>query len=264
VENIIAEAMELTGRGVKELILVAQDTTRYGLDLYGELSLKRLLVELCKIDELKWIRLHYMYPDEITDELIETIVKNEKILNYLDIPIQHINDGILQRMNRRVVDEGIRALIRKLRERIPEVVIRTSIIAGLPGEGEEEFEELCEFLREARIERAGVFTYSPEEGTPAALMERPDDDVASMRADILSGIQSQVIDSFNESRLGKVTTVLVEKNEEERYYGRSFAESPDVDGYIALVGDEIKEYEFAEIRIIDIIDGEPLGSLVEK
>ncbi|MCR5264041.1 MAG: 30S ribosomal protein S12 methylthiotransferase RimO, partial [Clostridiales bacterium] len=176
VENIVSEARKFAERGVRELIVVAQDITRYGIDLYGKRSLSRLLRELAAIDGIDWIRLHYLYPDEIDDELIDLIANNDKILKYLDIPIQHINDSILKSMCRRGTGQEIRELFRKLRDRIDGVVIRTSIITGLPGEGETEFEELCEFLREAKLERAGVFPFSPEEGTRAAAMEHPDAD----------------------------------------------------------------------------------------
>ncbi len=181
-ENILAEARQLAERGYRELILVAQDLTHYGFDLFGRPSLAALLRELVKIDGLRWIRLHYLYPHELDDELIELIASEPKIVKYIDIPIQHIDDRILRRMNRRDTGESIRALFKKLRERIPGLVLRTSLITGLPGEGEAEFEELCEFLREAKIERAGVFPFSPEEGTPAARMEYPPKDVAMERA----------------------------------------------------------------------------------
>ena len=261
-ENTINEARELAVRGVKELILVAQDTTRYGLDLYGERKLPELLEALCEIEELKWIRLHYLYPDDISEKLIDTIASNDKILNYIDMPIQHISSTVLVKMNRRGNGAEVRELIAKLKARIPEVVIRTSIIAGLPGEGEKEFEELCQFLQSAKIERAGVFKYSPEDGTPAALMERPDSDIAQDRADYLMDIQSGVIDEFNENRIGSKATVLIEGERDGRYYGRSYAESPDVDGYITVLGEDIKSNEFYEVRITQVIDGEPVGEVI--
>jgi ribosomal protein S12 methylthiotransferase len=257
--RIIDEANKLANRGIKELIIVAQDVTRYGLDLYGKRKLTDLLKALCDIDSLKWIRLHYLYPDEIDEELIDVIAKSGKILKYLDIPIQHINDEILGKMNRRGTGDEIRGLLRRLRERIEGVVLRTSIIAGLPGEGEEEFVELCEFLREAKIERAGVFPYSPEEGTAAALMDRPDSEKALRRAELLTDIQSLIMDKFNESRIGSEVIVLVEGYDGGQYYGRSFAESPDVDGYITVRGDGIAVNEFIDIRITGIENGEPIG-----
>ena len=262
-ENIIKEARELAEAGIRELILVAQDLTRYGLDLYGKRNLADLTEALCTIDEIKWIRLHYLYPAEIDDKLIEVIAGNSKVLKYLDVPIQHINEGILHKMNRRGDGGEIRAALSKLRERIPGLVIRTSIITGLPGEGEKEFEELCGFLKTAKIERAGIFPYSPEEGTPAALMEAPDQETAVHRADILSDIQSRVMDEFNQSRIESVTTVLIEGREDGRYYGRSFAETPDVDGYIWVDGKNIKENTFIEVLITGVEDGELHGQTAE-
>ena len=263
VENILSESRDLAGRGVKELITVAQDVTRYGLDLYGARKLADLLEGLCAIETLEWIRLHYLYPDEIDDRLIDVIAKNGKIIKYLDIPIQHINDKILHNMHRRGTGSDIRALIKRLRERIPGVVLRTSIIAGLPGEGEEEFDELCEFLREAKIERAGIFQYSPEEGTAAALMNRADAETAARRAELLTDIQLQVMDEFNMSRIGSVTTILVEGRDQGYYYGRSFAESPEVDGYIHISGDSIEESGFVDALITGIENGEPVGEAIE-
>ena len=235
-EKIIKEAKKLVEAGVRELIIVAQDVTRYGLDLYGEKRLKALLDALNQIKELKWIRLHYMYPDEFDDEIIEIISKSGKILKYLDIPIQHINDGILKKMNRRGTGKDIRALFKRLRESIPDVVIRTSIITGLPGEGEKEFKELCDFLSEFKIERVGVFAYSPEEGTAAAIMDRPGREVAEERAEKLLEIQSLIMHEWNKSRIGSVVTVLLEDLESEEqtelFKARSYAESPEIDGYI--------------------------------
>ena len=258
-ENILNEARRLAGRGIKELIVVAQDVTRYGLDLYGKRSLPELLGELCAVDGLKWIRLHYLYPDDIDAALIDVIARNDKILKYLDIPIQHINDGILEKMRRRGTGGEIRALFKNLRERIPNVVIRTSIITGLPGEGEDEFEELCVFLREAKIERAGVFPYSPEEGSAAALMVRPASETAARRAEVLTDIQLRVMDEFVESRVGSVVTVLIEGYEDGRYYGRSYAESPDVDGFVLVYGEDIAINSFIDVKITGIENGEPAG-----
>ena len=270
-ENIVNEARELASRGYIELIIVAQDVTMYGLDLYGRRRLTDLLSELCEIDQLKWIRLHYLYPYEIDDELIDLIAKNDKILKYLDIPVQHINDGILQNMNRRGTSAGIRGLFRKIRERIPGVVIRTSVITGLPGEGEAEFEELCDFLREMKFERAGVFPYSPEEGTAAALMERPDAETAMHRASHIAELQSKIMDDYNKCRIGSITQILLEKpNLEFQYqYGRSYAESPDVDGYIIIKDTKnhtqalsINKNALVNIRITGIENGELVSVLI--
>ena len=263
IEKIIKEAEWLARRGIKELIIVAQDVTRYGLDLYGKTCLCDLLRALCGIDDIRWIRLHYMYPDEICDELIDVIAENDKIIKYLDVPIQHINDNILQMMNRRGSGGETRELFRRLRERIPGLVLRTSIIAGLPGEGDAEFEELCEFLSEARIERAGVFMYSPEEGTAAALMDRPDAETAARRAELIADIQSRIIDDFNKSRVGSFATVITEGFIDGWYYGRSRAESPDVDGYIWFEGNRAGVGDFVDIKITGAEDGELSGEMID-
>jgi len=238
-EAILKEAGEMAADGVRELIVVAQDITRYGTDLYGERRLPDLLEALCRIDGFRWIRLHYLYPDEFSDRLIDLIAGEEKILPYLDIPIQHINDKILTRMNRRGTGNDIRVLFAKLRERIPGLVLRTSLITGLPGEGEAEYEELRAFLRRERIERAGVFPYSPEEGTPAARMaDRVTTEEAVLRAEKLMELQNQIMDDFDQSRVGQITQVLTEgfDPDQELYYGRSYAESPDIDGVIYFEG----------------------------
>lgn len=263
VEDIVSEAQLLAENGIRELIVVAQDITRYGLDIYGERALAGLLKSLAEIQGIEWIRLHYLYPDEIDDELIDVIAGEPKILKYLDIPIQHINDRILKTMCRRGTGEEIRLLFKKLRERIPGVVLRTSLIAGLPGEGEEEFAELCDFLREAKIERVGVFPFSPEEGTPAAKMSYPDEDTARRRAEAIMDIQDGIMEEFNASRIGKVTRVLVEEFDGTYYSGRSFAESPDIDGRIMFTSDTLITGDFADVVITDIIDGEPFGKTYE-
>ena len=207
-EDILSEARALAEGGVKECIVIAQDITRYGVDIYKEKKLPELLRELCKLD-FHWIRLHYLYPDCITDELIDTIAAEPKICKYMDIPIQHCNDAVLQAMRRRETKAGLRALFARLRSRIPGLVLRTSIITGLPYEDEAAFEELCDFLQEEKIPRAGAFAYSPEEGTPAAEMRnRVDTDEARNRAELIMQVQEQVMDQFNESRLGSVTEVL--------------------------------------------------------
>ncbi len=264
-ENIVNEAMGLADSGVKELIVVAQDITRYGLDIYGKRSLSELLGRLCRIEGIEWIRLHYLYPDEFDDELIDVIANEDKILKYLDIPIQHIDDEILLRMNRRGSGGDIRELFKTLRERIHGLVLRTSIISGLPGENEEKFEALCEFLREAKIERAGVFPYSPEEGTPAALMDRPDDQTAMERADMIRSIQAEIMDEFNESRFGTEITVICEGFDEEYqcFFGRSYAESPDIDGRILFsAADEVVPGEFVKILIESDMDGDLYGQQI--
>ena len=262
--EILDEASELASAGVKELLVIAQDITRYGTDFNGEHQLAKLLRELCKFD-FKWIRLHYLYPDEITDELIDTIDEEPKILPYLDIPIQHCSDKVLKLMNRRDTKASLLALFDKLRERIPGLVLRTSLIAGLPGEGEEEFEELCEFLRDVEIERAGVFPYSPEEGTRAAKMERVDTEEAKRRAELAVDVQSDIIDAYNESVLGEEREVLCEgfDSQAQMFFGRSYAESPEIDGRIYFTADEeVAPGTFVTVRFTDTMDGELTGEMV--
>ncbi len=263
--ELLDEAAELCSAGVKELLVVAQDITRYGTDLNGERQLAALLRELCRLD-FHWIRLHYLYPDEITEELIDVIASEPKILPYLDIPIQHCNDGILKSMNRRDTKASIRTLLQTLRERIPGLVLRTSLITGLPGEGEAEFEELCAFLREQKIERAGVFSFSPEEGTRAAQMEHVDGEEAARRAEIAVDVQSDVIDAYNESILGEEREVLCEgfDTQAQLFYGRSYAESPEIDGRIWFDGEEeTAAGTFVTVRLTSVMDGELTGERVE-
>ncbi len=265
-ENVLAEAKKLADGGVKEIIVIAQDITRYGTDNYGRRRLPELIRELCKLD-FHWVRLHYLYPDEFDDELIDAIAQEPKVLKYLDIPIQHCNDKILAAMNRRGDKEYLTALLQKLRERIPRLVLRTSIITGLPGEGEEEFEELCEFLRGAKIERAGVFPYSPEEGTAAAKMEHVDADEARRRTELLVDVQSRVMDEYNERMLGETVEVLCEgfDGASMGYVGRSYAESVDIDGKIYFSAErEIEAGEFVPVRITGAMDGELTGEAVER
>ena len=255
-ENIIDEARDLAEHGIRELIVIAQDITRYGTDLYGKRSLALLCRRLSEIEGIEWIRLHYLYPDQFDDELIKEIASNDKIVKYLDIPIQHINNSILKKMNRRGTGEEIRSLFQKLREKIPGLVLRTSLIAGLPGESEAEFTELCEFLKEAKIERAGVFPFSPEEGTPAALMEHCSFEEAQRRADfIMSEIQSPIMDDFCNSFIGKTIRVLTEYEEQDgSLVGRCYADSPDIDGAVCFSGDCI-EGDFANVLIEGAEDG---------
>lgn len=259
-EAILAEARALAAQGVKELIVIAQDITRYGVDLYGKPSLAGLLKELVKIDGVEWIRLHYLYPDAFDDELIDVIAHEDKVVKYLDIPLQHINDNILRRMNRRGTGAEIRALIAKLRARIPGVVLRTSLIAGLPGEGEAEFEELCTWLREARLERVGVFPFSPEEGTPAAkMLDRCDAEEAQRRAGLILDLQAQIMDDYNDSCIGKTMTVLCDGAAKSGICsGRTFADSPEIDGKIYFEGNA-QPGCFATVRITGADDGELFG-----
>ena len=266
-ENIVAEAEELARNGAKELIIIAQDITRYGIDLYGGHKLAELLHKLCAINGVHWIRLHYLYPDEITEDLIDAIVSEEKIIPYLDIPIQHCNDVVLDKMHRRGDKAYLTELFAKLKERISGLVIRTSIIAGLPYEDEDAFEELCEFLREQKFQRAGVFAYSPEEGNAAAAMEeRVDEDEANRRVELLVDIQSRVMDEFNESWLGDVVEVLCEgfDPQAQMYIGRSYADSPDVDGHVYFTADnDVEPGAFVPVRITGSMDGDMTGEAVE-
>lgn len=266
-DDILYEARLLAQSGVKELIVVAQDTSRYGTDFPGNKRLlPELLKQLCRIDGFSWIRIHYVYPDEIDDALIDVIASEPKIVKYLDIPIQHCNSKILKLMNRRGDGAFLRQLFNKLRQRIPGLVLRTSVITGLPGEGEDEFVELCDFLKEMRLERVGAFPFSPEEGTAAAEMEYPDGEIAKHRAQIVESIQSRIMDGYNESMIGKTVAVLVDGYDEsyEQFYGRTYADSPDIDGRVWLASDEaLTEGEFVNIRIDGLIDGDLSGYLVE-
>ena len=262
--ELLDEAAELASAGVKELLVIAQDITRYGTDWSGEHKLAELLRELCKLD-FHWIRLHYLYPDQITEELIDTIAQEEKILPYIDVPMQHCNDTILKAMNRRDTKADLVAMIGKLRARIPNLVLRTSLIAGLPYEGEEEFEELAEFIREMRIERAGIFTFSPEEGTRAALMEHVDTEEALRRTEILVDVQSDIIDDYNDSILGEEREVLCEgfDPQAQMFFGRSYAESPDIDGRIYFTADEeVQPGTFVTVRFTGVMDGEITGEII--
>lgn len=264
-ERVLEEAGDLARRGVRELIVIAQDITRYGTDWDGQHHLADLLEALCQLD-FHWIRLHYLYPDQMDSRLIEVIAREPKILKYLDIPLQHCNDEILRRMNRRGDKAYIQGLLRQLRQRIPGLVLRTSIITGLPGEGEAEFEELCDFLRQERMLRAGVFPYSPEEGTPAAKMDRVDTEEAVRRAELVVDIQSRIMDQWNEEMQGEVVEILCEGFDGQAmcYVGRSWAESPDVDGKIYFTAEKpVEAGAFVPVRVTGVMDGELTGEAVE-
>ena len=267
-DDVLYEARILAANGVKELIVVAQDTSRYGTDFpEHKRLLPDLLRELCKIDGFEWIRVHYVYPDEIDDAFIEVMASEPKIVKYLDLPIQHCNSKILKLMNRRGDGQFLRDLFQKLRDRIPGLVLRTSVITGLPGEGEEEFEELCEFLKEQRMERVGAFPFSPEEGTPAAEMEFVDSEVAQARAQMVETIQSRIMDDYNASMMGKTLDVLVDGFDEEleQFYGRTFADSPEIDGRVWIATQEaIAEGSFVKVTIDAVIDGDLSGCLMEE
>ncbi len=267
-DDVLYEARLLADSGVKEIIVVAQDTSRYGTDLGdGKRLLPRLLHELCAIEGFHWVRLHYLYPDEIDMELIETIASEPKIVKYLDIPIQHCNSNILSLMNRRGNGAYLKELFTTLREKIPGLVLRTSVITGLPGEGEAEFAELCDFLKEMQLERVGAFPFSPEEGTPAAQMEFVDNETAQARAQMVEALQSRIMDACNEAMIGKTLEVLVDGYDEEfsQYYGRTYADSPEIDGRVWIASeDDLSEGRFVTVCIDGLIDGDLSGYLVEE
>ena len=266
-DDVLYEARLLAAGGVRELIVVAQDTSRYGTDLPGHKRLlPELLRQLCQIEALQWIRVHYVYPDEIDDEFIEVMATEPKIVKYLDIPIQHCNSKILKLMNRRGDGAFLRDLFAKLRSRIPDLVIRTSLITGLPGEGEEEFQELCEFLRELRLERVGAFAFSPEEGTPAAEMEHVDLETAQQRAQLIEMIQSDIMDAYNASMIGKTMDILVDGYDEEleQFFGRTYADSPEIDGRVWIASQEpLREGDFVKVSIDGCLEGDLTGYVME-
>ena len=267
-DDVLYEARLLADSGVKELIVVAQDTSRYGTDLPGNKRLlPELLQQLCRIDGIQWIRIHYVYPDEIDDDLINVIAQEPKIVKYLDIPIQHCNDKILKLMNRRGNGQFLQQLFEKLRNRIPGLVLRTSVITGLPGEDEAAFEELCAFLKQLRLERVGAFAFSPEEGTPAAQMDHVDEHTAQARADIIAQLQSRIMDEYNQSMIGKEMEILIDGFDEdyEQFYGRSFADSPEIDGRVWIASEEaLSEGTFVKVCIDGVVDGDLIGYLVEE
>ena len=265
IENVIDEAKQLAESGVKELILIAQDTTSYGLDLYGELKLPELLNELCKIDSIEWIRLLYCYPDRITDELIETMKNQEKVVNYIDLPLQHADDKILKAMNRRGDQALIRNVISKLREEIPDVVIRTTFIVGFPGEGEEEFETLAEFVNEIEFDRLGVFTFSPQEGTPAFDMEdQVDEDIKTRRGEVIMQDQYSIMEEKNNEKIGKTYRVVVEDYDgySDSYTGRTYMDAPEIDGLVKFTSHKDLDIgDFVDVEIFDVEDYDLIGEV---
>lgn len=266
-EGIIDEAKWLAKVGFKEIILVAQDTTRYGEDIYGKGMLPELLTELCKIEGLKWIRTLYSYPERITDELIDVISREPKCVKYLDIPIQHCDDTVLKRMNRRSSEAELRELIAKLRERVPGIILRTTLIAGFPGETQEQFEKLCEFVKEMRFDRLGCFAYSQEEGTPAALMpDQIDEEEKQRRADIIMQEQMLISDEKCAEQLGSVMETVVEGFDRyaECWYGRSAGEVPEIDGKIFFTTKEpVSIGDYVYVKITDTMDYDLLGEVVQ-
>ena len=268
-EDILQEARYLAENGVTELNIVAQDTTRYGEDLYGEPRLPRLLAELCKIEGIRWVRVLYTYPDRITDPLLEVMAREEKVVKYLDIPLQHASGRVLKDMNRRGNRESLTALMRRIRAKVPGIVLRTTLITGFPGETEEEFTELCEFVRDIRFDRLGCFPYSAEEGTPAAEREdQVDEELRLRRAEVIMDMQMQIAAENNSAMLGREITVVVEGFDRlaESYFGRSAADAPDIDGKVFFTspGRRLSVGEYVTMRVEDIMDYDLLGSVVEE
>lgn len=265
-ESILAEAEKLAKDGVKELIVVAQDTTRYGEDLYGRNALSPLLCSLCKIDGIEWIRLLYLYPERIDDALIDTIAEEDKIVKYMDIPVQHCSERVLKRMNRQGNRQSLTDLFNKIRERIPDITLRTTFIAGFPGETEEEFEELCDFVSEMKFERMGCFAYSEEEGTPAARLDGMlSEEERVRRADIVNDLQSEILDSVNESLIGKELSAIVEDYDgyTDSYYGRTVMDAPEIDTQICFTcGYELNDGDIVTVEIINCVDGILTGEVI--
>ena len=267
IEDIVEEAKELESMGVKELNLIAQDTSRYGLDLYGEYSLAKLVRAITDATTIPWIRLLYCYPDKITDELIDELRDNPRLVKYMDIPIQHISDKVLRAMNRHGGKELIKETVARLRERVPGIVLRSTAMVGFPGEGEDEFCELCEFIKEARFDRFGAFTYSPEEGTAAAEFDcQVDEQVKQDRYDVLMQTQLTVAEELGAAKVGSVMTVLCDGFDTvaEVYYGRSYADAPDVDGkvYFTSPRRKINTGAFVEVRITEAMDYDLIGEVI--
>lgn len=265
-ESIVNEAKSLAQRGVKEIVLIAQDTTRYGEDIYGEPRLAELLEELDNIEGLKWIRTLYMYPERITDKLIDVFAGGKRIVAYMDIPIQHCDREILRKMNRPGDESKLLQLICKIRERVPGVILRTTLIAGFPGESEEQFNSLCEFVKKAGFDRLGCFAYSPEEGTPAAEFDgQLDEDVREHRAQLVYDEQARVMFNKNETRIGKTLEVVCEGFDRyaECFFGRSYMDAPEIDGKIFFTADEKPcAGEFVNVKITDTLDFDLLGERV--
>ncbi|MGM9631952.1 MAG: 30S ribosomal protein S12 methylthiotransferase RimO [Eubacteriales bacterium] len=266
-DDIIAEAKDLESLGVKELTLVAQDTTKYGVDIYGEYKLAHLLHRLSEETDIPWLRILYCYPDKITDELIAEMRDNERVLKYIDLPMQHISDGVLKKMNRHGGSALIREVVAKLRREIPDVVIRTTFIVGFPGETEEDFAELCEFVNEQKFEHVGVFTYSREEGTPAYKMEQIDEQVKLDRYDIIMRDQLLINEEYNKKKLGQTLKVLTEGYDvvSESYYGRSYADAPDIDGKIYFRGRKgIVPGTFVDVKIEEVLEYDLYGTALDR
>ena len=266
-ESIEAECKSLVANGAKELVLIAQDTSRYGIDLYGEYSLAKLMARLCRIDGLRWLRVLYCYPDSITDELLDTMAREEKIVPYIDLPLQHASGPILKAMNRRGDRQSLTALMNKIREKVPGVVLRTTLITGFPGETEEDFTELAEFVKDVKFERLGCFAYSQEEGTPAAeLPGQLDEEVKAHRAELIMDRQMEIMERQGMELIGKTLEVLVEGYDRyaECWFGRSWRDAPDVDGKIFFTtgGKRPRLGSFVQVRVEDCMDCDLTGRLV--
>lgn len=266
-EDLLAEANWLADSGVTELNVIAQDTTRYGEDLYGENRLPQLLTELCKIEKLRWIRVLYCYPERITDELLDVMAREEKIVKYIDMPIQHCNDDILKRMNRRSTEAQIREVIAKMRAKMPDIVIRTTLITGFPGETEAQFDQLAEFVQEMKFDRLGCFAYSQEDGTKAAeFPDQVDEEIRAHRADIIMEQQMEISAAYNEKQLDTVKTAVVEGFDKwaECYFGRTEADAPDIDGKVFFSSETpLNVGDYVKLRIIDTLDYDLLGEVCE-
>ena len=264
-ESIISEAMELAASGVKELILIAQDTTRYGYDLFGEYRLDELLKELVKIDGIEWIRLFYCYPQRITDSLIDVIASEDKICNYIDIPLQHASDSVLTRMNRVGTAEDYKALLAKMRAKIDGLSLRTTFMVGFPGETDEDFEKLCDFVKEVRFDKMGCFAFSPEEDTPAFDMDNQiDDEVKTHRQELLMDLQYSVTEESNKSRVGNIYKVIIDSFDGENYIGRSYLDSPEIDSGIIINSlNELEIGEFYNVKITDYNGYDLIGECVD-
>ena len=265
-EKLLAEAKDLADQGVKELILVAQETTVYGKDLYGEKSLHKLLRELCKISGIQWIRILYCYPEEIYDELIQTIKEENKVCHYLDLPIQHASDAVLKRMGRRTSKAQLVEIIEKLRKEIPDISLRTTMITGFPGETQEQHEELKDFVDEMEFDRLGVFTYSPEEDTPAATMtEQIPEEVKEDRQAELMELQQEIAFDLAEDMVGREVLVMIEGKvaDENAYVGRTYKDAPNVDGLIFINTDEeLMSGDFARVRVTGALEYDLIGELI--
>ena len=267
-ETLVEEAKWLAEGGVKELVLVAQDTTQYGVDLYGKPMLVELLKELCKIDGLRWIRMLYCYPEYITDELLDVIAAEEKIVNYLDIPIQHASGSVLKRMNRTGDRAWLTDLMMHIREKVPGITLRTTVMTGFPGETEADFEELCAFVKDVEFDRLGCFAYSAEEGTKAAVMpDQVPEDVKQHRADLVMEQQARIVEKKNEAMVGETVTVLVESFDRyaECWFGRSAADAPDIDGKVFFSTDNPPQPgDFVQVEITDTLEWDLIGEAVEE